>query len=93
MLKDQEKSISFHRLVEHRDTILSILEDIKEILKKDFPKEFEIAYQYWIPQIKTAIVDDEKWLNRSDYSLTYTLNKIAESEENSKAKSNIKKFL
>lgn len=75
-----ERLRAYYRLVDYRDNILANIKHVEKILKEDFPNHFDVAYQHWIPQIKTAISDDHRWLQRSDYNFDYTLDKIQESD-------------
>jgi hypothetical protein len=72
--EDQKKTIQ--KLIDYRDQINDSLTQIETLLKVFFPDEFSIAYQHWLPQIKTALNDDTKWLPRGQYSMDYTINRI-----------------
>lgn len=74
MNNDQKNAIA--KLIKHREDISEILYEIGSILNKHFPDEYEIAYQYWIPQITTALYKDTKWLSRGDYSMQQTIDRI-----------------
>ena len=74
MNSDQKNTIE--QLIKCRDSITETLHEIISVLKKDFPEEYEIAYQYWIPQIATALRKDNKWLSRGDYSMQQTIDRI-----------------
>jgi hypothetical protein len=74
-----EKLRQYYRLVDYRENILMNISQIEKILKEEFPEENLVAYQHWIPQIKTAITSDSRWLSRGDYNFDYTLKKIEES--------------
>jgi hypothetical protein len=74
MNSDQKNTIE--QLIKCRDNITQTLCEIASILKQDFPEEYEIAYQYWIPQIVTALRKDNKWLSRGDYSMQQTIDRI-----------------
>lgn len=88
-----EKLRAYYRLIDYRDSMLVSIHQIEKILKEDFPDEFHIAYQHWIPQIKTALTDDARWLPRSDYNFDYTLTKIEDKEKENDTNSSIKKFI
>lgn len=64
------------QLIDRRNQIEAILAEIDSIVKINFPEEYSVAYQHWIPQIKTALRNDTKWLSRGDYSMDYTINRI-----------------
>lgn len=75
-----EKLISkISELEKHRETIENNLAEIETILSVYFPAEFPTAYQHWIPQIKTALKNNTKWLDRGQYSMQYTLDRIFDS--------------
>lgn len=64
------------KLIDYRNQIEKILAEIDAVMQLDFPEEYAVAYQHWIPQIKTALRNDTKWLSRGEYSMDYTLNRI-----------------
>lgn len=70
------KKDSLNKLLYYRDQIEEILTNIDIILHQDFDKEYSVAYQHWLPQIKTALRDDTRWLSRGEYSMDYTLKRI-----------------
>lgn len=70
------KKDSLNKLLDYRDQIEEILININTILQQDFDSEHSVAYQHWLPQIKTALRDDTKWLSRGEYSMDYTLKRI-----------------
>lgn len=76
LTKDQELQLKV--LLTRRDSIVSNLYDIEHILKQYFPEEFEIAYQFWIPQITTALYEDKKWLSRGNSSMEQAINRLKE---------------
>lgn len=72
-----DKQISkLSELEKYRENIQNNLAEIEGILQTYFPEEFSTAYQHWIPQIKTALNDNTKWLNRGTYTMQYTINRI-----------------
>jgi hypothetical protein len=74
----QEQKYQINRLIDYRDEIVSSLFHIERILKTYFPEEFEIAVQFYLPQITTALYEDKKWLSRGDYSLQNTIDNLME---------------
>lgn len=72
--EDQKKALE--NLLSYRKEIENSLSQIESILQVYFSDEFSIAYQHWLPQIKTALKDDTKWLPRGQYSMDYTINRI-----------------
>jgi hypothetical protein len=81
-LVPQQKE-QLEKLLEHRDSIVSHLYQIEHILKEYFPEQFELAYQHWIPQISTALYEQNKWLPRGQYSMQNTLDVIKDSDTGS----------
>jgi hypothetical protein len=61
-----------------REKIEDILAEIEANLQVYFSEEFSVAYQHWLPQIKTALRDGTKWLPRGQYSMEYTLDRISD---------------
>jgi hypothetical protein len=68
------------RLLELRDSLDSTIKEMSEILQNNFPKEYSIAYQHWIPQINTALYNNTKWLPRGEHTFQDTINKITDSD-------------
>lgn len=88
MKQDTETQNQIDRLSYHRNEILSHLSSIEDILRVNFPKEFERALQFYIPQIVTALHENKKWLSRGEYSLQNTIDNIHEGCKNSDSCSN-----
>lgn len=78
MTYDTPTQHKIERLIYHRNEILSHLSAIEDILRIDFPKEFDRALQFYIPQIVTALHENKKWLSRGEYSLQNTIDNISE---------------
>lgn len=76
-LNPQQKE-ALQNLYSHRDHIEDHINKIDTILKLYFPTEYAIAYQHWIPQIKTGLRDNTQWLPRGEYSMDYTLNHLVD---------------
>lgn len=76
MSLNNEHRHQFDKLVQYRDQISECLFHIELILKEYFPEEFDLAYQHYIPQIKTALFDEKKWLSRGGYNMQDTINNI-----------------
>ena len=89
LTKEQKDQIN--NLVDYRDDIIDSLFHIERILKTYFPEEFDIAYQHWIPQISTALLNYEKWLPRGSQTMENTLSRILDKENNTSQ--SIGKFL
>ena len=77
-MKSKEKIDALNQLLLHREKIEEHLKEIESILMTEFTDEYSVAYQHWIPQIKTALRENTKWLPRSDYSMDYTTSRIAD---------------
>lgn len=71
-----DKKVALEKLLSKRDQILNDLAEIESLLQVYFSDDFSIAYQHWIPQIKTALADNTKWLPRGQYSMDYTIRSI-----------------
>ena len=86
-----EKLRQYYRLIDYQENMLVSLTQIEKILKEKFPDQYSLAYQHWIPQIKTAITSDDRWLARTDYNFDYTLKKIEEANEHQEKQSDTTK--
>lgn len=80
------------KLIDYRTQIETILAEIDAVMQVDFPEEYSVAYQHWIPQIKTALRNDTKWLSRGEYSMDYTLNRIID-RLNSNTEKGVTKYI
>jgi hypothetical protein len=78
-----EQKRQINRLIDYRDQIVDSLFHIERILKEYFPEEFDVAYQYYIPQITTALYEDKKWLQRGEYTMQQTINRLLDKGQNS----------
>lgn len=85
-MNNQSKTQALSDLYKYREKIEDYLAEIESILRVHFTDQYYIAYQHWIPQIKTALRDDIKWLPRGQYSMDYTIEQIMDkiSEDGSK---------
>jgi soluble cytochrome b562 len=72
----QEQKDQFNRLIDYRNEISNSIFHIERILKTYFPEEFDIAYQHYIPQIITALYDDDRWLPRGQINMQKTISRI-----------------
>lgn len=92
-LTDKQKE-KIKDLLVHRDSIINCVFHMERILKHYFPEEFDIAYQHWIPQIITALYDDNKWLPRGEQTFQDTINRLLDkSEENRQNGQSVSKFI
>jgi hypothetical protein len=78
--------LSTSQLEYHRKTILEHLEMIESHLISNHPKQYELAYSHWIPQIITALKNDTRWLPRGEYTLQDTIDHINDSQSGSGVK-------
>lgn len=88
----QEQKYQINKIIDHRDQIVDALFHIERILKVYFPEEFEKAYQFYLPQITTALYEEKKWLSRGEYSLQDTISKLLELSKDSKEIKGVTKF-
>ena len=86
MILTQEQKENFNKMIDCRDNIVDNLSHIQHILRQYFPEEFEIAYQFWIPQIITALYNDSKWLNRGEKNMQNTIDRIIDKVSNNDPK-------
>jgi hypothetical protein len=63
----------YERLCLIQDEMLKLLEEADKIIQEDFPKHWDLAHSFWIPQIDTALRSDARWLQRGDYNMEKTL--------------------
>ena len=70
-----------NKLMDHREEISQSLFHIERILKEHFPKEYNIAYQHWIPQIITALDSDNRWLPRGQFNMKHTLDRLLDQSQ------------
>jgi hypothetical protein len=89
----QEQKDQFNKLIDYRDQITDSLFHIEHILKQYFPEEFEIAYQFWIPQITNALYENSKWLNRGDRSMQQTIDRLIDKIKNEDAHKGVSKYI
>ena len=75
MLTQEQKDQS-NKLMDYRDEISNAMFHIERILKTYFPEEYDVAYQHYIPQILTALYDDERWLPRGQTNMQKTISRI-----------------
>ena len=89
----QEQKDQVNLLIDCRDEMVNSLFHIERILKTYFPQEFERAYQFYLPQITTALHNHEKWLNRGEYSLQNTIDNLLERCKMTEVADGLKKYL
>jgi hypothetical protein len=89
-----EKLVSkISELEKYRENIENNLAEIEAILQIYFSEEFAIAYQHWIPQIKTALKNNTKWLDRGQYSMQYTLDRIFDNMMDNDGNKGVSKYI
>lgn len=74
---------ALNKLLQYREKIEDILVEIDAVLQVSFAKEYSIAYEHWMPQIKTALRDNTKWLPRGQYTMEYTIKRIMDEIDSS----------
>lgn len=83
----------YNKLCDLRSQIEKLVNDIGQILEQSFPDEYNTAYQHWIPQILTSLRDNTKWLPRGNYSMEYTIAKIADKLQEKTANKGVSKYI
>jgi soluble cytochrome b562 len=73
---DQDRKDQLNKLLDYRDVVSDAMFHIETILQTHFPEEFDTAYQHWIPQISTALANSDRWLNRGEINMQYTISRI-----------------
>ena len=83
-LSDKQKE-ALNKLYQYRENIESYLAEIDAILMVYFPDQYPVMYQHLMPQIKTALRDNTKWLSRGQYSMDNIFDSIEDKivEDNS----------
>lgn len=72
--------INYIRLCQIKKEIENLTKEAEEIIKREFPDQYSISISFWIPQIITALEENDKWLSRGDYSMQNILDKIKSRE-------------
>jgi len=88
----QQQKDQFNRLIDYRDEISNSIFQIERILKTYFQDEYDTAYQHWIPQIITALYQDNRWLPRGEQNMQMTIDRILDkiNQDNSRG---VSKFI
>jgi hypothetical protein len=76
MSEYKNKIDALNKLYSIRETIENNLAELDAIIQVYFHEEYSISYQHWMPQIKTALRDNIKFLPRGTYSMDYVLRHI-----------------
>lgn len=93
MTLTDEQKYQLNKIIDYRDKIVDSLFHLERIIKIYFPEEFEIAYQYWIPQITTALYEHDKWLPRGEQTLQNTIDRLTEKSREEEKGQSIQKFI
>lgn len=88
----QEQKDQLNRLLDYRDQVSEGVFHIERILKTYFPEEFDVAYQHYIPQIITALDNDDRWLSRGEINMQDTISRILD-KINQTSGSGVSKFI
>lgn len=72
--------INYKRLCQIKNEIFTLTKEAEDILKVNYPNLYSISISFWIPQIITALDQNEKWLARGDHTMQDMLDKIKSSE-------------
>lgn len=88
-----EQKHQLNKINDHKNEICNSLSKIEFILKEYFPEEYAIAYQHWIPQIITALHDNDKWLPRGEQTLQKSIDRLLESQDIAKNNQSIKRYI
>lgn len=67
---------SLDDLLDLRESIHKSVLEMQHILETDYPTEYAVAYQHWIPQILTALYSNTQWLPRGQFSCQHTIDHI-----------------
>lgn len=78
----QQQNLALNKLLDLRDKISENLSEIEKLLKTDFPSQYEVAYQHWIPQIVTALYNDTRWLPRGQVTFQDNIDHIKDNSTN-----------
>lgn len=74
--------INYTRLCQIKKEIISLTKEAEDIIKINFPDHYSVSVSFWIPQIITALEENNKWLSRGDHSMQSILNKIKFIDQN-----------
>jgi hypothetical protein len=84
---------ALNKLYQKREEIEHCLAEIESILTVYFEDQFSISYQHWLPQIKTALRDNTKWLSRGQYSMDYILKLIEDKMVDGSDRKGVSKYI
>lgn len=86
MSLSEEQKNKLNELIECRFKIEQTINEIESILQIYFSEEFGNAYQHWIPQIKTALFNNTKWLPRGQFTMEDTISRLVDKSQESDKK-------
>lgn len=78
MTSIQEQKYQLNKLIDYRDNIYDAVFHLQRILKTYFPDEYDVAYQHWIPQILTALNEDDRWLSRGERTVQQSIDRLTD---------------
>lgn len=87
------EKFQIEKLKEYKHSIEDSLIEIENILRLYFPKEYEKAIQFYIPQIATGLQSEDKWLSRGEYSLQNTIDHLTKGCKSCINDESLKKYL
>jgi hypothetical protein len=82
-----------HQLLEKAEQIEELVWQMLEIIKENFPSQYDDAYQHWTPQILTALFDYPYWLKRGQFNLNDTLKNIGDLKSTNIESTSVHKFI
>lgn len=93
MSLSKEQKDALNKLYQYRENIESILAEIEALLMVYFCNQYPVSYQHWIPQIKTALRDNTKWLPRGQYSMDHVFRVIEDNMLEKSSSKGVCKFI
>lgn len=91
-LTDKQKE-ALNKLYQKREEIEHCLAEIESILMVYFEDQFAVSYQHWLPQIKTALRNNTKWLSRGQYDMDYILKLIEDKMVDGSGNKGVSKYI
>ena len=82
-----------YQLLEKAEQIEELVWQMLSIIKKNFPNQYDNAYQHWAPQILTALFDYPHWLKRGQFNLNDTLKNIGDLKSTNTESTSVHKFI
>ena len=84
---------ALNKLYQHRENIENELAEIDALLMVYFQDQYPLSYQHIIPQIKTALRDNTKWLSRGQYSMDTIFKSIEDKIKNDNGHQGVSKYI